>query len=105
MIKKIEKLQKTAVYILLGKHAHKDYFCNLAILSLDTLENRRHSLSIKFASKILKHPEHRKIFNISSNGTRAGKNIVVPPARTSRYDRSSIPSLAKLINEHLQGKI
>ena len=38
---KIENLQKVSVYIILGKHAHTDYLCNLAILDMEPLEERR----------------------------------------------------------------
>ena len=99
MAGKMEKVQKIAAYIILGKHAHKDYFCNLSMLELDTLENRRHELAIKFAAKTLKHPEHRKIFTVTES-LRNGRRVAVPASRTTRYERSTIPSLARLINEN-----
>ena len=105
MSTKIEKVQKTAVFIILGKHGHKDYFCNLAMLELDTLQNRREELCVKFARKLLKHPVHRQIFTTTESCTRNGKRVVVPASRTVRYERSSIPSLARLINDKLSSKI
>ena len=106
LCRKIEKVQKIALYIILGNHAHKDYFCNLAILNIETLEDRRHTIARNFSVKILKHPQHRKIFKISDNKrTRSGKLIVEPPTRTARYSRSAVPSLARLINRELQDKI
>ena len=101
MSRKIEKVQKTAVFIILGKHAHKEYFCNLTILELDTLQNRREKLSVKFARQILKHPVHRQIFTTTVSQTRNGKRIVVPASRTARDEKSTIPSLARLINDKL----
>ena len=104
--KKIEKVQKIALYIILGNHAHKDYFCNLAILNLDTLESRRLIIAKNFSTKILKHPEHRKMFKISaSKRTRSGKTIIEPTTRTARYRKSTVPSLARLINSELQHKL
>ena len=94
MSRKIEKVQKTAVFIILGKHAHKDYYCNLTMLELDTLQNRREKLSVKFAKNIMKHPQHRQIFTTTASQTRNGKKIVVPASRTARYEKSTIPSLA-----------
>ena len=103
---KIENLQKISVFIILGKFAHTDYLCNLAILDMEPLEERRQKIAQKFAIKILKHPEHRKMFNIiESNRTRSGKKVVVPNSKTTRYEKSTIPSLAKLINEKLAHKI
>ena len=103
---RIEKLQKISLFIILGKHAHRDYSRNLALLNLEQLDVRRQQIAINFARKILKHPEHRKMFNIiNSNRTRSGKKVVVPTSRTTRYEKSTIPSLAKLINEKLADKI
>ena len=103
---KIENLQKISVYIILGKLAHKDYLCNLAILDMEPLEERRQKIALKFAAKILKHPEHRKIFNYKdSNITRSGKKVIVPKFRTSRYGNSTVPSLARLVNQKLAHKI
>ena len=105
MINKIEKIQKISVYIILGKDAHKDYLCNLAILNIEPLEVRREKIAERFASKILKHPEHRKIFRFVNNDrTRLGKRVHVPHTRTARYERSTVPSLAKIINEKLTHK-
>ena len=101
MSRKIEKVQKTAVFIILGKHAHKDYYCNLTMLELDTLQNRREKLSVKFAKNIMKHPQHRQIFTTTASQTRNGKKIVVPAPRTARYEKSTIPSLARVINDKL----
>ena len=37
---KIEKIQKISAFIILGKEAHRDYICNLAILDMEPLEER-----------------------------------------------------------------
>ena len=100
MINKIERLQKVSLYVLLGRNADRDYYCNLAMLSLDTLEDRRLKLSENFARKVLKHPEHRKMFTFSQGDrTRYGKQVYIPWARTQRYARSAVPSLGRIINE------
>ena len=57
---KIERLQKISVYIILGKEASHDYICNLAILNIMPLEQRRQQISENFAKKLLKHPETQK---------------------------------------------
>ena len=99
LIKKIENIQKASLYIILGKLASPDYFCNLAMLNLQPLINRREILCKKFAKKTLKHPVHSKMFKFNhGRGTRSGRNVIVPPTKSARYENSSIPSLAKLIN-------
>ena len=96
----IEKIQKICLFLILGKQASNSYFCNLAILDLDTLENRRKTISKTFAEKTLKHPVHSNIFQrTSSANTRSGRRVVEPYGHTQRYNRSSVPSLARLLNE------
>ena len=104
--KKIERVQKISFYIILGKEAHEDYFCNLAILNARPLEDRRQKIAKNFASKILKHPEHRQMFNFTDGDrTRSSKQVIVPYTRTARYEKSTVPALADIINENLAHKI
>ena len=84
---------------LLGSLAHSDYQDNLALMGLEKLEHRRNSLSHKFARKVYKHPEHRKMFQLNRGRiTRTARRVIVPQTRTARYERSTVPSLAKIIN-------
>ena len=96
MPKKLEKVQKIALYIVLGKNAHEDYFCNLAILELDTLEGRREKIAFNFAHKLLKNPEHRKMSqDLSCCKTRqeiqkqAPREFVLATRATSLHPESS----------------
>ena len=76
---KIEKVQKISLFIILGKHAHTDYLCNLAMLDMEPLEERRQRIALNFATKILKHPQHRNIFTYKvSTKTRSGNKVIVP---------------------------
>ena len=95
----IERVQKSCLFIILGKCATTDYNRNLAILDLEKLESRREEICIKFAKRMTKHPVHRNMFE-SKDGinTRAGNKVIEPAAKTERYRRSSIPSLARIIN-------
>ena len=99
---KIEKLQKSAVYImlpLLGKHTNLHYNNIIEIMGLDLLKERRLLLSDEFVRKMFKHPEHRKMFTLcEGRTTRAGRKVIVPQGKTRRYQNSSIPSLAELLN-------
>ena len=99
---KIEKLQKSAVFImlpLLGPLPHLNYNDILQIMGLELLKERRLLLSNEFARKMFKHPEHRKMFTLCEGRvTRAGRKVIVPKAKTKRYQNSSIPSLAEILN-------
>ena len=97
----IERVQRAAAFIILGKLASRDYICNLAMLGLEPLGERRDSLCREFAIKAMKHPVHSKMFTmVEGRQTRAKRKVVVPvfPAKTARYDRSSVPNLARIIN-------
>ena len=103
---KIERLQKTALYIILGKDANKHYIVNMDKLGCDRLEDRRDKFAENLAKKVLKHPAHRKMFKFDTqNKTRRGKKVIVPKSSTARYSNSTIPSLGNLINERLRHKI
>ena len=97
---KIEKVQKLACCILLGK-SYKSYGKSLKYLVFDTLHERRNKLCKNFAKKSLKHPKFTKWFkpNVKKSCTR---NIPTKfcdvYARTERFNRSPISYLTKLLN-------
>ena len=97
----IERVQRAAAFIILGKLASRDYICNLALLGLEPLSERREGICREFARKTMKHPEHNKMFTmVDGRQTRTKRKVVVPvyPAKTARYDRSAVPNLARIIN-------
>ena len=97
--KSIERVQKSAAFVILGKLASLDYFCNLALLELEPLSDRREKLCRKFASKTIKHPFHSQMFSmVEGSTTRTKRSVIVPKAKTARYDKSTIPNLARIIN-------
>ena len=98
--RKIEKIQRIAALLILGNQAHKDYYCNLAILETEPLSERRTQMSLKFAKKALKHPVHKEMFKPVKIKTRSEQRVVVPHCRRKRYEKSAIPSLSKLLNEN-----
>lgn len=96
----IEKVQKSCVYIMLGKHATSNYAQNLSMLNLEPLDERRMKLCNNFAKKTIKHTVHSKMFTLSKRTeTRSKPKVIIPSAKTRRYDSSSIPSLARIINK------
>ena len=102
---KIERIQKMSFCIILGKKASVHYSQNLKSLKLPTLLERRQKLADKFVLKILKNEEHRKMFKFTNSKTRAGNRIVIPNTRTARYLKTTVPSLANIINNKFAHKI
>ena len=97
--KKLEKVQKACVFLILGKLATTDYFCNLTLLNLEPLSDRRQELCQNFARKTLKHPVHSKMFSLHGDRkSKTGRKVIPPKCKTVRYSRSSVPSLADVIN-------
>ena len=104
--KKIERLQKTSFFIILGKKSRNNYLDNMNILNAVSLKQRRSEIADNFAKKVLKHPEHRNIFQFNSKATtKSGKKVVVPFCRTARYERTAVPALAQIINNKFAHKI
>ena len=95
----IEKVQKACMFIILGKNASYSYSYNLATLNLEPLSDRRNKLCQNYAKKSRKNPSQRSMFTWNEGRqTRDARKVLVPYARTSRYERSSFPSLARIIN-------
>ena len=100
--KGLEKVQRACAYLILGKLATTDYYCNLTLLNLEPLVDRRDELCLNFAKKTFKHPEHSKLFKKpEASNTRTQRKVIVPVSKSARYNRSSIPSLARIINSKL----
>ena len=103
----IERVQKTAFSIILGK-SYISYSNALEMLEMETLENRRKSLCLKFALKSSAHPTFKNWFRelkvnkprqCNSDNT---EKYVEPWTRTGRFENSAIPYLTKLLNEHFK---
>ena len=70
--------------------ATTDFFCNLTLLNLEPLVERREQLCTKFAKKTVKHPIHRN------------NKVVVPVARINFY-RLDLSSSLKNIYKNVFG--
>ena len=101
----IERVQKTAFSIILG-NKYTSYKDALETLEMDTLEERRGNLCLKFALKASVHPQFKNWFQefraSKPRKVNDDKNdkYVVPYARTNRFEDSPIPYLTRLLNEH-----
>ena len=101
----IERVQKNAFSIILG-NKYTSYKDALETLEMDTLEERRGNLCLKFALKASVHPQFKNWFQefraSKPRKVNDDKNdkYVVPYARTNRFEDSPIPYLTRLLNEH-----
>ena len=104
--KAIERVQKTALSIILGPY----YICYenaLEKTKLERLDLRRIKLSLSYAKKSVKHPQHSSWFKKQPENerilTRSAKpNFVPVQARTQRLKRSPISYLTQLLNDDAQ---
>ena len=100
--KSIERVQKSALAIILSPN-YKSYDEALALTKLERLDNRRAKLSLSFAKKAAKHPEHSSWFMKLEQNTLCQTRSFKPPykavqARTQRLSKSPIPYFTNLLN-------
>ena len=93
----IERVQKSAFAIILGD-GYKSYSTALRELKMDTLENRRTTLCLKFAKKSYRSDKFNKWFSESDSEMRLDEVKTM----TSRYWKSPLPYLTDLLNNELQ---
>ena len=98
----IERVQKSALHIVLGNR-YISYKNALNLVKLETLEERRVKLSLKFGLKAEKHDKFRHWFK--ANNTDVNTRQVKPryhevKARLKRFRNSPIAYLTRLLNEH-----
>lgn len=98
----IERVQKCAFHIILGQ-AFTNYHEALIALDLDSLEDRRAHLSLKFALKAEKNPKFKTWFKPNS---KFGKARTLQPkyypvkTRSERLEKGPIGYLTNLLNAH-----
>ena len=97
----IERVQKCAAHIILGK-TYSSYETALKTLALERLEVRRIRLCLNFAIKAEKHPKFRKWFvpNTTAYETRNKAKYKEIQANHARYAKSPLAYLTKLLNIH-----
>ena len=99
--RQVEMVQKKAFAIILGKD-YLSYESALGTLQQERLDARRESLSCNFALKCTKSPLHSTIFPLNTNhreNMRYVKKYKEHQCRTSRYYRSAVPYMARLLNK------
>ena len=98
----IERIQKIVLKIILG-YKYNSYSQACQDLNLLTLDERRRNICLNFGIKCLSHPHHNTLFPrdpASGYFTRHPDIMKQPWCKTSRYEKSPVPYIAKLLNEH-----
>ena len=96
----LEMLQKKAFAIILGSN-YRSYRNALEKLSQETLHSRRLQLCKNFAVKCTIHPRHSDLFTLNPrySNSRNKKKFIEPKCCTSRYYKSAVPFLTRLLNK------
>ena len=102
-INDLERLQKSAFKVILQER-FLGYKHALKILELDTLENRRKDLCLKFALKCTQNKKVQDMFPKSTKKhqmkTRNPEKYQVFHANTERLKKSAVIYMQRLLNEH-----
>ena len=100
--KQLERIQKAAVKVILGK-SYTTYKDALKELNLDSLNDRRKKLCLRFAKNTLKNEKVRDMFSANKSKhqmiTRKHKKFHEKISTTNRYKKSAIPYMTRLLNE------
>ena len=100
--RRIEMVQKKALAIIMASR-YTSYEFALQYLSLERLDVRREKLCLSFALKCANNPRHKNMFPTNDNyrpNMRNPKPYKEYFCNTSRYYKSSIPYLARLLNKN-----
>jgi hypothetical protein len=103
----IERVQKSVAHNILDEQ-YSSYKDALVELELESLESRRGKLCLKFTKKAEKHEKHQNWFKLNGTtvNTRQQKNKYCDVrAFHTRFQKSPISFLTKLLNEHYIKKV
>ena len=98
--RKLEMVQKKALVIILSNQ-YTNYETALTTLNIERLDIRRIELCYSFALKCTLSNQHKWMFPINQNrrpNMRKLKTYLEPTCKTSRYFRSPVPYLTRLLN-------
>ena len=101
-------MQKAAIKVIMGK-SYTTYKNGLEYLNLDTLDQRREKLCLKFAKQCLKTEKVKKFFPLENTKhgmkTRKKRKFKISKQNTKRYQNSAIPFMRKLLNNEYERKV
>ena len=99
-IAKLERIQKTALHIILGEN-YRSYSSALKTLGVKKLSERRKQLCLKFAIKAEKHPKFSKWFKPNKRKTTTRQlqpKYCEVFVKKNRFKKSSICYMTKILN-------
>ena len=103
----LERIQKAAVKIILGKD-YDGYEKSLGVLNMESLEQRRESIALKFVKNGLKNHNFSKLFPLRKvnhgMSARNSERYHVKIAKTGRFKDSAVPFLQRLLNKDTLAK-
>ena len=103
----MERVQKSALKVILGKR-YKSYSDALSKLNIESLDDRRKSLCLKFAKNCLKVDKFKKMFPKSSTKHNMSKRNFefyrVNRTMTERHLNSAIPQMQRMLNSYQEKK-
>ena len=101
-IQDLERVQKAALKVILGRD-YFNYKDALKLTKMDSLEERRGLIGLKFAKNCLKNQNFSKLFPLKKTNhamnVRNPDRYLVKSAKTERYKKSTIPFLQRLLND------
>ena len=99
--RKLEIQQKRSLAVILGTE-YISYSHALNIMNLPRLDDLRTTACLNWAIKAQQDPKHSHLFKLNSNNTRHQNKFIEPLCRTTRYYKSSIPSMTRALNKHFR---
>ena len=96
----LERVQKCCLKLILDIN-YKTYKHALIMTGLETLEDRREMLCLRFANNCLKSEKTKNMFPLNEKTympTRQREKFTVNKANTERYKNSAIPYMQRLLN-------
>ena len=98
----LERVQKSALKVILGDK-YTSYKEALKTIRIDSLEERRQKIYLRFAQQCLKNEKLRDMFPKNQSDHKMKKRnvekFVVKKAITERFRKSAIPSMQRLLNK------
>ena len=105
--KDLERIQKAAVRVIMGKD-FLTYKHGLKALKLDTLEKRREKLCLRFAQNLLKSEKVKTFFPLNKTKhcmkKRKQQRYQTKKQNINRYKKSALPYMRKLLNKENERK-
>ena len=98
----LERTQKVALRLIYNKN-YISYENALEKAKLPSIANRFETLLLRFSIKCMKNEQTRDMLPLvkNSNRQRNQEIVEVPLARKTRFFKSTIPTMARIMNKHL----